>query len=75
MELLNQENDATRLSLALLETSKACEGASGRFLRKLPFLAHAFYLKAVCNLEQFIAALNKTIDREHKGRAKLEEAK
>ncbi len=70
--MLNQENDATRLSLALLETSRACEGSSGRFLRKLPFLAHAFFLKSVSNLEQFIIALNKTIEKEIKGRAKIE---
>ena len=39
------DNDTTRLSLSLLETSKKCEGCSGRALRKLPFLAHAFYVQ------------------------------
>jgi len=39
--LQHAENDSTRHSMALYRTSIACEGLSGRALRKLPFLAHA----------------------------------
>ncbi|KAI9087521.1 hypothetical protein K1719_030391 [Acacia pycnantha] len=36
-----ENHEASELCKQLLETAEACEGMSGRSLRKLPFLAHA----------------------------------
>eukprot|EP01116_Phalansterium_solitarium_P015043 TRINITY_DN33060_c0_g1_i1.p2 TRINITY_DN33060_c0_g1~~TRINITY_DN33060_c0_g1_i1.p2 ORF type:complete len:200 (-),score=72.27 TRINITY_DN33060_c0_g1_i1:17-616(-) len=75
VELLqNVEHDATRFSMMLFEAARRCEGLSGRALRKLPFLAHAFFLQATCTLEVFIQALNLTVEREFRGRSQMEKA-
>jgi len=69
----DSQTEVTRSSVILQETSKRCEGLSGRVLRKLPFLAHAFFIqKEVINLEDFIMALNLAIDKELHGRATME---
>nr|XP_021531035.1 pachytene checkpoint protein 2 homolog isoform X2 [Aotus nancymaae] len=39
------ENNVSKLSLLLSEISRKSEGLSGRVLRKLPFLAHALYIR------------------------------
>jgi hypothetical protein len=41
------ESDTTKHSLALREICKGCEGLSGRALRKIPFLAHAYFLQVL----------------------------
>jgi len=69
------ENKATHVSLMLYETSKRCEGFSGRALRKLPFLAHALFIKGpTSTVEEFIGSLNLAIDHELKERSLLSSA-
>jgi len=60
-------------STTLVTIAEKAEGLSGRALRKLPFLAHAFYLQGrpVFSLEEFVAALGLAIEKEYKGRAEL----
>ncbi|KAL1363846.1 pachytene checkpoint protein 2 homolog [Arachis duranensis] len=49
----------------LLETAKACEGMSGRSLRKLPFLAHAALANPFdCNPIKFLCTMIETAKRE-----------
>ncbi|KAD4889033.1 hypothetical protein R6Q59_034075 [Mikania micrantha] len=49
----------------LLEAAKACEGLSGRSLRKLPFLAHAALAHIQCQDPiKFLLAMINTINRE-----------
>ncbi|THU58763.1 hypothetical protein C4D60_Mb03t17850 [Musa balbisiana] len=53
------------LSRILLEAAKACEGLSGRALRKLPFLAHAALSNPhVCDPRRFLYTLTETARRE-----------
>ncbi len=67
-------SESTRLSRLLLDVCGiGCEGFSGRRLRKLPFLTHAFFIQSTCSLEQFIAALNLTIERECKGSSTMQQ--
>lgn len=67
-------NAGTRHSIALLDTARACEGLSGRTLRKLPFLAHAFYLKSrnVVSLMDFLDALCSAAQKELADRTHME---
>lgn len=55
----------TDLSKQLLEAAEACEGMSGRSLRKLPFLAHgAFASPYNCDPAKFLRAMVDTARRE-----------
>ncbi|KHN19256.1 Pachytene checkpoint protein 2 like [Glycine soja] len=59
--------DATFMQLCkqLLETAEACEGMSGRSLRKLPFLAHAALANPFeCNPIKFLCTMIETAKRE-----------
>ncbi|KAJ6888744.1 pachytene checkpoint protein 2 [Populus alba x Populus x berolinensis] len=50
----------------LLEAAEACEGMSGRTLRKLPFLAHAALSNPnSCDASEFLCAMIDTARREH----------
>ncbi|KAK9812929.1 hypothetical protein WJX72_005914 [[Myrmecia] bisecta] len=61
---------AQALSKALAEAANACEGFSGRALRKLPFLAHADSdLTGPCTTEQFLAAMRAAALREAQDRS------
>jgi len=41
------------------------EGLSGRTLRKIPFLAHAYYVQVPqASLEDFIKAMNKAVTKQ-----------
>lgn len=64
---------AAALSRALVQAAAACEGFSGRSLRKLPFLAHAMSesLPTPCSCLQFIAALRAAASRESEDRTEL----
>ncbi|XP_027337323.1 pachytene checkpoint protein 2 homolog [Abrus precatorius] len=54
-----------QLSKQLLETAEACEGMSGRSLRKLPFLAHAALANPYdCNPIKFLCTMIETAKRE-----------
>ncbi|GKA02140.1 pachytene checkpoint protein 2 [Tanacetum coccineum] len=49
----------------LLEAAEACEGLSGRSLRKLPFLAHAALAHSQCrDATKFLRTMINTINRE-----------
>lgn len=73
IELFAQEGKAMTVSDRLYQISGKCVGFSGRTLRKLPFLAHASYIKSFSSikLSQFLDALECAIADEHKGRAQL----
>ncbi|XP_033632108.1 pachytene checkpoint protein 2 homolog [Asterias rubens] len=68
------ENDATKLSHRLKEIAFKSEGLSGRTLRKLPFLAHALYVKTTpVSLEDYLSALSDAVDKQFKEREELAE--
>ncbi|KAH0710888.1 hypothetical protein KY284_012315 [Solanum tuberosum] len=54
------------LGKQLLEAAEACEGMSGRSLRKLPFLAHAALANPYsCEPGKFLHVMMQTAKREH----------
>ncbi|CAI5500171.1 unnamed protein product [Closterium sp. Naga37s-1] len=54
-----------QLGKKLLEVAKACEGLSGRILRKLPFLAHATSnIPGACSADSFIDKLQSAVQKE-----------
>ncbi|XP_069700266.1 pachytene checkpoint protein 2 homolog [Periplaneta americana] len=68
------ENSAMQLSVRLLEISRKSEGLSGRTLRKIPFLAHAYYVQSPqVSLEDFIVAMHKAVIKQLKDRTELEQ--
>ncbi|KAJ6970612.1 pachytene checkpoint protein 2 [Populus alba x Populus x berolinensis] len=68
-EKLNAQTEAQpvlNFCKQLLEAAEACEGMSGRSLRKLPFLAHgALSNPNSCNASEFLCAMIDTARREH----------
>ncbi|KAJ3036167.1 Pachytene checkpoint protein 2 [Rhizophlyctis rosea] len=60
----------------LFATAAACfrEGFSGRTLRKLPFVAHAFFLSqsVTSTLEEYLAALQAAVENEKSNRELME---
>lgn len=59
-ETLHTEN-----SIKLMDLSQKSQGLSGRILRKIPFLAHAFFLRTKkCTLTKFLRAMYLTVMRE-----------
>ncbi|EPS61094.1 hypothetical protein M569_13706 [Genlisea aurea] len=54
------------LSKQLLDAAEACEGLSGRTLRKLPFLAHAALAMPFggCTASRFLVQMVETAKRE-----------
>ncbi|KAH9313151.1 hypothetical protein KI387_028186 [Taxus chinensis] len=62
---LNHVEGSLSLSKSLLEAAEACEGLSGRALRKLPFLAHASLINySSCDASSFIVTLIDTARKE-----------
>ncbi|PON96742.1 ClpA/B family [Trema orientale] len=60
-----QEAQTLQLCRQLLETAEACEGLSGRSLRKLPFLAHAALSNPYsCDPNKFLCTMIETAKRE-----------
>jgi hypothetical protein len=58
---------------ALLRVAAACQGLSGRALRKLPFIAHSFFVQAPSvSLDGFITALGRAAERESQSRAQMQ---
>ncbi|XP_049815219.1 pachytene checkpoint protein 2 homolog [Schistocerca nitens] len=56
------KNNLTKNSLFLLNIARKSEGLSGRSLRKIPFLAHSYYIqKQTTSLEEFLEAMEKTV--------------
>ncbi|CAJ2644604.1 pachytene checkpoint protein 2 homolog [Trifolium pratense] len=61
----HQPTTSTQLCKQLVETAEACEGMSGRSLRKLPFLAHAALTNPFdCNPIEFLCTMIETAKRE-----------
>ncbi len=71
--LLRASFDPVHLMLAAIVD--ASEGLSGRMLRKVPFLAHAFFLAGSATdqvgFEHYLTALERAIHREKASRADL----
>ncbi len=65
-----------KLHLSLFkELCEKCDGFSGRSLRKLPFMAHAFFVQSrQCSLEAYLRAMIKAADREITERGHLNES-
>lgn len=65
-------NDATNLSLELLEIARKSHGLSGRTLRRIPFLAHARHIQAPSvTLAAFLSALSWMVDKKLEDRENL----
>jgi len=67
-------SSSPRNSMALHAVAAACEGCSGRALRKMPFLAHALHTpstEAPLPVETYLAALHATALSERHGRESL----
>ncbi|XP_076683749.1 pachytene checkpoint 2 protein [Andrena cerasifolii] len=59
------ENSSTKNSLKLMDLSQESLGFSGRLLRKIPFLAHAFYLRTKrCTLTRFLRSMHLAVKRQ-----------
>lgn len=66
------EKDIHGYSTKLKSLSELCSGLSGRSLRKLPFISHAFFIRlSSCSLSDFLIALEKGIQKELDERTKL----
>lgn len=65
--------EAQALSRALGQVVAACEGFSGRSLRKLPFLTHATAdsLPFPCSCYDFLVAMKAAAERERADRSEL----
>lgn len=65
--------EAQTLSRALWQVVTACEGSSGRSLRKLPFLAHATSegLPFPCSCYDFLTAMKAAAERERAAKSEL----
>lgn len=60
-----EETPSTKNSIKLMELSQESVGLSGRILRKIPFLAHAFYLRTKkCTLSRFLRAMHLAVKRQ-----------
>lgn len=69
----SDDQAAERFSLGLWHVVAACEGFSGRSLRKLPFLAHATAegLPFPCSCVEFLEAMRAAAEREKAERGEL----
>ncbi|XP_076180876.1 pachytene checkpoint 2 protein isoform X1 [Ptiloglossa arizonensis] len=60
-----EENSHTKNSLKLMELSHESLGLSGRILRKIPFLAYAFYMRTKrCTLSRFLRAMHLAVKKQ-----------
>lgn len=68
-----EDQAAERFSLALWHVVGACDGFSGRSLRKLPFLAHATAdcLPCPCSCLEFLEAMRAAAELEKAERSEL----
>ncbi|KAJ3246070.1 Pachytene checkpoint protein 2 [Chytriomyces hyalinus] len=62
--------DETSYSWRVYEIAGACAGLSGRAIRKMPFIAHALFIKTSqpVSLEKYLDALELAVDEEHSAR-------
>ncbi|KAJ3003504.1 UNVERIFIED_CONTAM: Pachytene checkpoint protein 2 [Siphonaria sp. JEL0065] len=66
----NCDEGAENKSLRLYSLCCQCKGLSGRAIRKLPFIAHALFVKShkSVSLSQFLDSLEKAVHEEHEAR-------
>ncbi|CAL5372765.1 unnamed protein product [Camellia sinensis] len=65
MPVMQDSQSTVHLSKQLLEAAEACEGLSGRALRKLPFLTHAALANpCICDPSKFLGTMIDTSRRE-----------
>uniref|UniRef100_A0A674AS16 Pachytene checkpoint protein 2 homolog n=1 Tax=Salmo trutta TaxID=8032 RepID=A0A674AS16_SALTR len=67
-----RESKVSELSLVLRNIAIKSKGFSGRALRKLPFLAHALFVKTpTVSLERFLEAMDLAVDKQIEERDNL----
>lgn len=67
------ESSVSSCSVKLREISHLTHGLSGRTIRKLPFLAHALYIRdSSTNLPTFLTGLEATVRKQIQERADLQ---
>ncbi|XP_010882746.1 pachytene checkpoint protein 2 homolog [Esox lucius] len=67
-----RECNVSELSLVLRNIATKSKGLSGRALRKLPFLAHALFVKTpTVSLERFLEAMDLAVDKQIEERTQL----
>ncbi|XP_068999037.1 pachytene checkpoint protein 2 homolog [Embiotoca jacksoni] len=65
-------SEVSEHSLNLRNIALKSTGLSGRTLRKLPFLAHALFVKTpIVTLERFLEALSQAVDKQREEKAHL----
>uniref|UniRef100_A0A3P9MAJ2 Pachytene checkpoint protein 2 homolog n=1 Tax=Oryzias latipes TaxID=8090 RepID=A0A3P9MAJ2_ORYLA len=65
-------SEVSEHSLRLMDIAKKSKGLSGRALRKLPFLAHALFVKTpAVTLDQFLDAMSHAVDKQREEKADL----
>ncbi|XP_034030854.1 pachytene checkpoint protein 2 homolog [Thalassophryne amazonica] len=66
------ESEVSEHSLLLRNIALKSKGLSGRALRKLPFLAHALFVKTpTATLEKFLEAMACTVDKQKEEKSNL----
>lgn len=66
------ENEMSKYSVKLRNIALKSKGLSGRALRKLPFLAHALFVKTpTVTLERFLEAMSLVVDRQKEEKGNL----
>lgn len=62
--MTNEDNWNSEYVIRLLDISKKSHGLSGRSLRKIPLLAHAWFIQSdSVDLQTFIDALEDAVDK------------
>ncbi|XP_038567552.1 pachytene checkpoint protein 2 homolog [Micropterus salmoides] len=66
------ESEVSEHSLSLRNIALKSKGLSGRALRKLPFLAHALFVKTpTVTLERFLDAMDQAVDKQREEKDNL----
>ncbi|XP_034083980.1 pachytene checkpoint protein 2 homolog [Gymnodraco acuticeps] len=66
------KSEVSEHSLNLRSIAQKSKGLSGRALRKLPFLAHALFVKTpTATLETFMEAMHQTVEKQREEKAHL----
>ncbi|KAM3872658.1 pachytene checkpoint protein 2 homolog [Diretmus argenteus] len=66
------ETHMSERSLVVKNIAQKSKGLSGRILRKLPFLAHALFVKtSTVTMEKFLEAMDQAVDRQWEEKANL----
>ncbi|XP_056142637.1 pachytene checkpoint protein 2 homolog [Lampris incognitus] len=66
------ESKVSQHSLTLRNIALKSKGLSGRALRKLPFLAHAMFVKArTATLERFLEAMDQAVEKQKEEKSNL----